>query len=111
MLMQAHTVSWTRVSRTGVTEDGRPLYSNESGFPRSVKGSFQPGSRQSAQQPRGLDNQIDAVFFSDSYADGRVGDIVTFLGTTYTVVKAEPYPGTRSEGYDHIRYELTKAAG
>lgn len=107
--MARDTVSWDRKPNVPPTLDSEMnpvLTGHASGFPRNVVGRFQEIQREDRTTDGGADVRYHALFFSDSYVTGQVGDIVTFRGRPYSVSVARRRNQILVDTIRFVRYEL-----
>lgn len=88
-MMNKDTVTWDRKTPGSADALGHPSFPSASGFPReNIRGNFQEKARRASSGQGGTSVQVDAVFFSESFTDGLVGDFVTSGAREYVVVNA-----------------------
>lgn len=107
-MMDKDQVSWDRKTENGVDALGHPNLVSVSGFPRTVRGNFQEAARRADKSDRtGIGVQLDATLFSDTYVDGKNGDLVTVSGRAYMVIDAPVRRGLFSSSPAFAKYGLT----
>lgn len=107
-LLKRDIASVTRLEETGATDAlGNPTQSVVSGFPVDVTGHFSHRGASSAQADEGLNQRVDAVFYAQSWADGKIGDFLTYKSVEYVILNVEPKYKSGSE-LDHVRYALAR---
>ncbi len=101
-------VTWDRQVPAGNDAEANPITQSADGFPLDdVRGRFQPRSATPAKTPAGEDTFLVGVFYSDTYLDGRQGDIVTLdNGDTYNVLGVVTRKHPLSNSVAHARYDL-----
>lgn len=107
--MARDTVSWDRKPDVPPALDSEmnPITTGHAtGFPQSVVGRFQEVQRDDRKTDGGSDVRYHALFFSDSYLTGRVGDIVTYKGRAYSVTVSRRRNQIMSDTVRFVRYEL-----
>lgn len=107
--MARDTVSWDRKPDVPPTLDSEmnPVTTGHaSGFPRDVVGRFQEVQRDDRTTDGGSDVRYHALFFTDSYLTGRVGDVVTFRGRAYSVTVSRRRNQILTDAVRFVRYEL-----
>lgn len=110
-ILGAETVSWTRRAAGESDDLGHPALADAAGFPRSVTGSWQESSRSAKIGTEGASVRIDADFFSETWTDGRVGDVATRGGVEYVVVAAARHTKPTTSAIDHAEYAMARVLG
>ncbi len=104
------SVTWDKKSATptGVDAYGKQTFGSVAGYPKTVSGVYYPDKRAltfPAQAP-GFLVEYDASLVSETYFDGKEGDLVTVNGVAMKVVAAAPYTLPFAARTSHVEYAL-----
>lgn len=105
-MMMKDSVSWSRTTPNAVDALGNIVGAAATGFPRTVRGDWQPTSGSTVMNPEGQKIKIDATFFVNGgeFDTGRTGDTVTFSGQTFVCVGFVKHLRINTSDTDHIEY-------
>lgn len=102
--------SWDKKSSvpTGVSDLGAQTFGSVAGYPKVVSGVFYPDRRQMnfPENAPGFLVDFDAVFLSETFFDGREGDLVTVNGVTMKCVEAQKFTLPFAPSVSHVEYLL-----
>lgn len=102
------TVSWDRKDTASIDSGGYAVLSSASGFPRNVIGNWQLRQRRARPESQGDSVQHHAVFYTNQFYDGKVGDRVTFDGVAHKVTNRVPRLHASGGGRAYAKYELER---
>ena len=108
-IVAVEAISTDRKGISGRDELGRPVKTSANGFPKTVRGVLDNRSRGPRFDESGLSYTVDAVFVSETYTSGLVGDtMTTATGETFTVRADAIHRSATSARIDHAEYTLTR---
>lgn len=106
-LLNSHSAVFHRYAQASKDALGNVSRTTEmSGFPVTARGYYEPSGGSGSRKPEGLSSHRDAIFLSETFLLGRVGDIVTFKGTNFTVVSVDDQ--RQAVGRPHFEYGLLR---
>jgi len=106
--MDIHELQWTRHTSTETDERGHRVTTVATGWPQTARGDWQDKDGRSIQQGEGRSINRDAVFYSESWLLGLVGDTaVSPTGVAFVCVGVKPNLGDGGRT-DHVEYVMQK---
>ena len=106
-LLESNLVSFTRYEQSSQDSYGNYAQTVASGYPvENIAGYFEAKSGFGTNEADGLRVKRDAILLCPSYYDGKVGDFVSFSGTSYLVIGIRD--NRRAVGHAHFEYSLLR---
>ena len=111
-MVETSEMTWDRKEIVSRDDRGASVTASSAGFPRKVKGNWQPRARRAEGAP-GLSVAIEGVLYTKSFGGGRIGDIVTDGdGNAFKVVAKTKRGESRESSVFYYAYSLeTMKAG